>query len=367
MRDILTQRAYTSSMANILTRRTDCARTTVFTSGSESYHLSQRRHSLLLQADDKEMEKYCFGGHTESVLTSCHISLPAAGQLPDNSKVSLQTSETPLPLTASSLQSFLNSQTSYLRLQPYVLNKTHNSSEEEKSCSDCPVMRNVYPYQLKSSQKSREEKSDCSDCTVSNNVYPYQLKTLEKSKEHSSTPRQNQGLWVEKLKDIQLRNLKESKTDKPCSDCKKLDNAYPFELKTLEKSIKEKCDILNKISPYRLKSLEEKSDIEKICSHCDKLDNVFPYPIKPLQEAEADSLPQKQKTERNCREKGGLRVEKLSQQNRPKEIKKQTREEPVEMCAGGGPVMIRTNEKPVKVDGVEDKPPTLKKKQKKKK
>ena len=97
----------------------------------------------MFQAEDKETQKYCFAGGTESVLTSCHNSLPAGAQLPDHSQVIHHSSDTPIPLTATSLESVLDVQPTNLRLEPFVLNKT------EKPCSsDCQISTDAFPYLL---------------------------------------------------------------------------------------------------------------------------------------------------------------------------------------------------------------------------
>ena len=81
------------------------------------------------------MEKYCFGGETEAVVTSYHTSLPGVRE------ARLETSETPLPLTASSLQSVLQARMAVPILQPYILNKTNSDSAGE-------ILAQSYPYRL---------------------------------------------------------------------------------------------------------------------------------------------------------------------------------------------------------------------------
>ena len=86
--------------------------------------------TLCLQDSDKRMEKYCFGEETEAVLTSYHTSLPGVR------KARLETSETPIPLTATTLQSVL---------QPISLNKTDDKINSE---SIVEIFRKSYPYKL---------------------------------------------------------------------------------------------------------------------------------------------------------------------------------------------------------------------------
>ena len=89
-----------------------------------------------MQDSDKRMEKYCFGGETEAVVTSYHTSLPGVRE------ARLETSETPLPLTATTLHSVL---------QPFILNNKTNSE------SAVEILRRSYPYKL-DPKTGREER-----------------------------------------------------------------------------------------------------------------------------------------------------------------------------------------------------------------
>ena len=86
------------------------------------------------------MEKYCFGGETEAVVTSYHTSLPGVRE------ARLETSETPLPLSATTLQSVL---------QPFSLKKSDNKTNSESAVE---ILKRSYPYKLNPNTGQEERK-----------------------------------------------------------------------------------------------------------------------------------------------------------------------------------------------------------------
>ena len=84
------------------------------------------------------MEKYCFGGETEAVVTSYHTSLPGVRE------ARLETSETPLPLTARTLRSVLQAESQGQASLPYILNKT----DREMFRGNNKNLRVIFPLQF---------------------------------------------------------------------------------------------------------------------------------------------------------------------------------------------------------------------------
>ena len=73
-------------------------------------------------------------------MTSYHTSLPGV------TEARLETSETPLPLTATTLQSVL---------QPFILKKTDNKTNSESAVE---ILRRSYPYKLNPKTGKEERK-----------------------------------------------------------------------------------------------------------------------------------------------------------------------------------------------------------------
>ena len=263
-----------------------------------------------MQDSDKRMEKYCFGGETEAVVTSYHTSLPGVRE------ARLETAETPLPLTASSLQAVLQTHREGPVLQPYILNKTNSESAVE-------ILTRSYPYRLNPKTGAEERRR----------TIPYKINDVNIKNEETKENSFNQN-------ESSAKKTKKSEV---------VGTAIPYrmkgELKFGKEEVKERKEDMKVERKEESKEKAKKGEKKRKETEKNKKEDKIKNDKKGVGIGKAKEFDPEEAGHDTA---GGPRVEREAAQQVPKEINR--KEQPVEICGTGGhPVRIRQKEQPAKI------------------